>query len=64
MKGRKQKVSVNDSFSGWSEVLSGIPKESVLGPLLFIIYINDLSLLMKNKVLLFADDMKIYSYYH
>jgi len=55
------KRSVNGSFSGWNEVLSGIPQGSVLGPLFFIIYINDLSLLMKNKILLFADDTKIYT---
>jgi len=58
LKGRKQRVSVNGSFSEWSDVLSGIPQGSVLGPLFFTIYINDLSPLMKNKVLLFADDTK------
>ena len=41
-------------------MLNGILQGTVLGPLFFVIYINDFSLLMKNKVLLFADDTKIY----
>ena len=61
LNGRKQRVSVNGSFSDWSDVLSGIPQGSVLGPLFFTIYINDLSSSLKNKVLLFADDTKIYT---
>ena len=54
---------MNGSLSSWSEVISGVPQGSVLGPLFIAIFINDLLALMRNKVLLFADDTKIYSLY-
>ena len=50
---------MNGSLSSWSEVISGVFQGSVLGPLFFAIFIKDLSALMRNKVLLFADDTKI-----
>ena len=60
--GRTQTVVVNGCHSYSSSVISGVPQGSVLGPLLFIIYINDLSNLIKNaKILTFADDTKIIS---
>jgi len=57
---RKFRVKVNGSFSGWHDVPSGIPQCSVLGPLLFIIYINDLieSCQEHSDVYVFADDTK------
>ena len=60
--GRTQKVSINGSTSYWKEVTSGIPQrqDSVLGPLLFILFINDLPDGVKSDVYLFADDTKIF----
>ena len=39
---RKQRVKINGCYSEWAEVISGIPQGTILGPILFIIYINDL----------------------
>ena len=48
------------SFSDWSQVISGVPQGSVLGPILFIIYINDLSDHIQSSLWTFTDDTKIY----
>ena len=57
---RKQRVVINGKSSKWSDVLSGIPQGSILGPLLFIIYINDLPGVVGSVCKLFADDCKLY----
>ena len=61
---RKQRVHLNGVYSSWATVLSGIPQGSILGPLLFIIYINDLpdSLNADSNIFLYADDAKLYRY--
>ena len=57
---RKQKVCIKDKESKEMDVISGIPQGSVLGPLLFVLYINDLPDGITSQLFLFADDTKIY----
>ena len=58
---RKQRVMVNGKFSEWDTVQYGVPQGSTLGPLLFIMYTNDLVKCIRNSgVLLYADDTVIY----
>ena len=60
--GRKQRVVVNGKESSWASVVSGIPQGSVLGPILFVIYINDLPDNLKGHAEMFADDTKVYAH--
>ena len=62
LKNRSQRVRVNGQYSSSSSVLSGVPQGSVLGPVLFLIFIADVAPIVKNFISLYADDSKLYSY--
>src|SRR5207245_10018737 len=59
LKGRKQRVVLRGEATEWEEVASGVPQGSVLGPIMFIIFINDLENNVINKLRKFADDAKL-----
>ena len=56
---REQCVVLNGCKSRWQKVLSGVPQESILGPLLFTIYINNLPQSISSLVFMFADNTKL-----
>ena len=57
---RKQRVCVRGSSSDWVNVTSGVPQGSVLGPTLFITFVNDIPNVINSILLMFADDTKLY----
>ena len=57
---RQQRVVVNGVKSDWAPVLSSVPQGTVLGPLLFSLYINDISSDTESEIRLFADDCVCY----
>ena len=60
---RKQRVVVNGQTSSWGNINAGVPQGSVLGPLLFLVYINDITTVVQSaEVRLFADDTILYLY--
>ena len=64
LKIRKQRVKLNGKSSSWTNVKAGFPQGSILGSLLFIIYINDLSNGLSSNAKLFADDTSLFSVVH
>ena len=58
---RKQRVVLNGQFSRWSSIETGVPQGSILGPLLFLIYFNDLSDDLSTNAKLFPDDTSLFS---
>ena len=61
LKNRKQRVVLNGSCSSYSRIESGVPQGSVLGPLLFLVYINDLECNIKSNINFYADDTMLFS---
>ena len=59
LKNRKQRVVINGATSTWSDVLAGVPQGSVLGPVLFLIFINDIVDNIESDIRLFADDTSL-----
>ena len=58
--GRLQRVTLNNVYSEWSNVISEVPQGSVLGPILFLLYVNDIPSVVDSHLLVFADDIKLY----
>jgi len=61
---RNQRVVFNGSNSSWNSVASGVPQGTVLEPLLFFLYINDITHIIQSSIGLFADDCILYRYRH
>ena len=61
LQNRKQRVVLNGFHSDYASIESGVPQGSVLGPLLFLVYINDLELDIKSNVKFFADDTMLFT---
>jgi hypothetical protein len=57
---RRQRVVISNSKSSWGTLSAGVPQGSILGPLLFLIFINDIVLDLQSSVNLFADDTSLY----
>ena len=57
---REQRVTIDGQFSEWTSIDAGVPQGSILGPILFLVYINDLVDVVNSNIKIFADDTFIY----
>ena len=57
---RRQRVVINGTKSEWSNVTSGVPQGSVFGPILFLVFVADITEVVESDMILFADDTKLY----
>ena len=64
LKSRKQRVVLNGQHASWRDVNARVPQGSILRPLLFLVYINDLSNGLKSNPKLFTDDTSLFSVIH
>ena len=64
MTNRKQRVVLNGQSSSWTNAKAGVPQGLILGPLVFLIYINDLADGLSSNTKLFADDTSLFSIIH
>ena len=64
MRNKKQRVVLNGQTSSWADVNEGVPQGSILGPLLILIYINDLADGFSSNAKLFADDTSLFFVVH
>ena len=60
LSGRRQRVVINGMISEWASIFAGVPQGSILGPLLFLIFINDIVNNIQSNIRLFADDTSLY----
>ena len=57
---REQRVVIDGQFSEWAPITAGVPQGSILGPLLFLVYINDITEVISSDIRIFADDTFIF----
>ena len=60
LRNRCQRVVINGQSSSWGKICAGVPQGSVLGPLMFLIYINDIVNVVRSNIKMFADDTSLY----
>ena len=61
LKDRKQRTILNGRSSNWGDISAGVPQGSILGPLLFLVYINDFAVGLKCNVKLYADYTSLFT---